>query len=155
MFHDQDTGSTHSAGQSQLDGEAGGVSARMQDASAGMGRFEPARELAIMLIEGHAEAERSRMRAGPSEQSTSTATGSQRPAPARKVSAMCSATLSSENMAAAMPPWAKRVLLSSRRALVTSVTACLRLSSTAAMSPAMPLPTTMMCFMRTLMPCLG
>ncbi len=69
---------------------------------------------------------------------------------------MCSATLSSENMAAAMPPWAKRVLLSSSRALVTRVTACLRLSSSAAMSPAMPLPTTMMCFMRpALMPAFG
>ena len=59
------------------------------------------------------------------------------------------------DMAAAIPPWAKRVLLSSRRALVTSVTACLRLSSSAAMSPAIPLPTTMMCFMPpALMPAL-
>ena len=56
MFHHRDAGSANSASQCQLDGKPGGVTAGVQNASAGMCRFEPARELAIVLIEVNAEA---------------------------------------------------------------------------------------------------
>ena len=86
------------------------------------------------------------MRAGPSVHKMLTALGLQRPAPAAKVSAMWLSGESSANMAAAMPPWAQRVLDSAKTALVTIVTWYLRLSSRAAIRPAIPEPMTKMCF---------
>ena len=82
-------------------------------------------------------------RAGPSSTSTRTASGRHRPSPAAIVSAPCSAGESSRPTAAAMPPWAYPVLLSSgRSALVSTSTDPAAASETAARRPATPLPMT-------------
>ncbi len=75
---------------------------------------------------------------------TSTRTASVRhsPAPAVSVSARWSAGESSGARAAAMPPCAHGVAPASSRVFVTSSTRPSRRHSSAAVSPAMPLPTT-------------
>ena len=96
---------------------------------------------------------RSRTRAGPSSQSTRTAAGSESPAPAAIVSVKWRSTESSGNSAAAMPPWAWRVLPSASSAFVTSSTVCPASAAfTAVQSPAMPPPTTSTCDMVRLPP---
>ena len=85
----------------------------------------------------------SRTRAGPSVTSTSTARGSHRPAPATRVSCRCAAGESDGSSAAAMPPCAHTVEPDARMSLVTSRTRGTRVrSSSAAVRPAMPEPTT-------------
>ena len=87
---------------------------------------------------------RSQTASVPSRTSASTASTSQRPTPATRVSWMCSAGLSSGDMTAAMPPCAQAVDPSSSTVFVTSRTrSTRRRSRSAVVSPAMPEPTTM------------
>ena len=79
---------------------------------------------------------------GPSETSTRTASGMQRPAPATKVSSMCCWTVSSAPCTEAMPPCAHGVDPAATTSLVTTMTLPKSRHSSAAVSPAMPEPTT-------------
>ena len=86
----------------------------------------------------------SRTRAGPSDTRARTASTSQTPAPATRVSRRCSCGESAGSRAAAMPPWAHSVEPSESTVLVTSSTRSTRCRSrNAAVRPAMPDPTTM------------
>ena len=86
----------------------------------------------------------SRTRWGPSVTRARTAATSHRPTPATRVSSRCSCGESAGSIAAAIPPWAQAVDPSLSTVLVTSrtVSTCSR-SRSAAVSPAMPEPTTM------------
>ena len=80
---------------------------------------------------------------GPSSTSARTASGRQRPSPAAIVSSAWRVGESSPPTAAAMPPWAYPVLLSSGdAALVSTSTRPAPASVTAARNPATPLPMT-------------
>lgn len=84
-----------------------------------------------------------RTASGPSVTRVRTASSSQRPAPATRVSSRCCSGVSPSPSAAAMPPWAQRVEPSSRRALVTTtVSRPAAAQRSAAVSPATPDPTT-------------
>ena len=64
-----------------------------------------------------------------------------RPAPATSVSWIWASKLSPSASTAAMPPWACWLAPSSRPRLVSTATRCVAASSSAAVSPARPLPT--------------
>ena len=79
---------------------------------------------------------------GASCTSRSTAAGSHRPAPARRVSAMWLWKLSSGRVTAAMPPWAQRLAEGGPSCLLSSSTRRPAGSSRQVINPAAPLPTT-------------
>ena len=79
---------------------------------------------------------------GPPRTRMRTASSSHRPPPATRVSCRCSSGESRGPRAAAMPPWARKVVVSSRVLLVSRATFHLRAAPTAAVRPAMPPPTT-------------
>ncbi len=84
----------------------------------------------------------SRTRSGPSLTSTCTASSSQRPAPAATVSWKWSSVESGGPNAAAIPPWARKVVVSSSVDFVSRPTRQRRAAPTAAVRPAIPPPST-------------
>ena len=79
---------------------------------------------------------------GPSLTRTRTASSMHSPAPATRVSSMCCCTVSPSAWTEAMPPWAQCVEPADSSSLVTTMTRPRFRHSSAAVSPAMPEPTT-------------
>ncbi len=133
-----------SVAESGLDRRSRRVSAGVQHARDGVGRLQPTREVAVGgAIEVHAPRDELGDAGRALADEDVHGIGSFRPAPAVSVSAACEATVSAGEVTAAIPPCAHRVLVSGRAPFVTTVTrhpdsaAC-----SAAVRPAMPLPTT-------------
>ncbi len=144
VFAEGDAGAAHRVAEGGLDGGSVASPPACSTRATAWAASSP-REKSPSAARSNAtpRATSSAMRAGPSPTRTSTASGSFRPAPAVRVSAACETIVSAGSVTAAMPPCAHRVFVSGRAPLVTTVTrhpaswAC-----SAAVRPAMPLPTT-------------
>src|SRR5438445_3734301 len=84
---------------------------------------------------------RLRTRAGASAVTAATALGRQSPLPARSVSSACSSALSSSPIAAATPPWARKLVEASSGPFETTTTSASSAATSAATRPATPPPT--------------
>ena len=105
------------------DVRAGGVAAGVHHARGRVGTLAGEAQPAALAVEAPRPGEeRRRPGPGPRAQMPAAASTSQRPAPARERVGEVGATVSPASRAAAMPPWARRVLPSPSASLVTTST---------------------------------